>query len=56
MGLVWGVILVAVLVAIGLMLARQAVRHRPRYIYSAAWLDAHWRERHDQDKPRRSEN
>ena len=56
MSLVWGIVLVGVLIAIGLVLARHAVRHRPRYIYSAAWLDAHWRERHDQTKPRSSQN
>jgi hypothetical protein len=56
MSLVWGVILVAAFVAIGLVLARHVMRHRPRYIYSAAWMDEHWREQHERAKHRHSED
>jgi uncharacterized membrane protein len=58
MTLVWAVIVIAALIAMGFQLGRYAVRHRPRYIDSAAWADEHWRERHERakaDQQRRAE-
>jgi hypothetical protein len=51
--LFWAVIAVAALMAIGFVLARYAARHRPRYIYSAAWAEEHWREQHERAKGNR---
>jgi hypothetical protein len=48
MTLVWAVIAIAALIAIGLALGRHAVR--PRYIDSAAWTEEHWREQHERAK------
>ena len=50
MTLVWVVIAVAALMVAGFVLARYAARHRPRYIYSAAWAEEHWREQHERAK------
>jgi uncharacterized membrane protein len=47
MSLVWAVVAIAALIAMGLRLGRHAVRHRPRYVDSAAWAEEHWRERHE---------
>jgi hypothetical protein len=49
---VYAVIAVAGLIVVGCVLARHIARQRPRYIYSAAWTDEHWRERHERAKAR----
>jgi hypothetical protein len=55
MTLVWVVIAIAALIAVGFVLARYAVRHRPRYMYSAAWAEQHWREQHERAKSQHSD-
>jgi hypothetical protein len=50
MTLVWAVMGVAVLLVAGFVLARYAAWHRPRYMYSAAWAEEHWREQHERAK------
>jgi len=50
MTLVSAVIAVAGLIVAGFVLVRYAARHRPRYMYSAAWADEHWREQHERVK------
>jgi len=50
MSLVWAVIAIAALVAMGFRLGRHAAQHRPRYIDSAAWAEEHWREKHERAK------
>ena len=50
MTFIWAGIGVAALMVAGFVLARYAARHRPRYMYSAAWAEEHWREQHERAK------
>ena len=50
MTLVWAIIVITALIALGFQFGRHVVRHRPRYIDSAVWAEEHWREQHERAK------